>query len=119
MGVHVTSANLHKHNIFQVLELIIYVLKLHQDIGEGFNDPNVCRVCFQIISRYLEGKSCKNKNYVTQLVKLGFLFTESVGALMCGFILFFSLTIIMLNNMIRCGELLLEKVLALKIYLLL
>ena len=62
----------------QVLELIMCVLELHQDIKKGMSDPEVCRICFRVITKYLEGKSNKNKTYITELVKLGFLFSASV-----------------------------------------
>ena len=57
------------------------VLELHQDMKESdvMSDPEVCRVCFGIIIKYLEGNSHKNKNYITELVQVGFLFTESVS----------------------------------------
>ena len=55
----------------------MYVLELHQDIKAVKNDPEVCRVCFSVIIKYLEGDSSKNKSYITELV--GFLFTESVS----------------------------------------
>ena len=61
----------------KVLELIIYLLELHQDVEKKMNDPRVCRACFRVISKYLEGKSRKNKNYVTQMVE--YLFSESVS----------------------------------------
>ena len=54
----------------------MYVLELHQDIK--MNDPEVCRVCFSVINKYLEGDSSKNKNYITELVD--FLFTETVSS---------------------------------------
>ena len=56
------------------------VLELHQDSKKGINDLEVGRVCFGIITKYLEGKSRKNKNYITELVKLGFLFSDSVSS---------------------------------------
>ena len=55
------------------------VLELHQDIKNVMSDPEVCRVCFGVIIKYLEGNSSKNKNYITELVQVGFLFTESVS----------------------------------------
>ena len=59
------------------------VLELHQDMKESddivMSDPEVCRVCFGVIIKYLEGNSSKNKNYITELVQVGFLFTESVS----------------------------------------
>ena len=55
------------------------VLELHQDIKNVMSDPEVCRVCFGVIIKYLEGSSSKNKNYITELVQVGFLFTESVS----------------------------------------
>ena len=56
------------------------VLELHQDSKKGVNDPEVCRVCFGVITKYLEGKSSKSKSYITELVKLGFLFSDSVSS---------------------------------------
>ena len=56
------------------------VLELHQDIKKRMSDPEVCRVCFGLITKYLEGKSRKNKNYITELVKFGFLFSNSVSS---------------------------------------
>ena len=55
------------------------ILELHQDIENVASDPEVCRVCFGVITEYLKGKSSKNKNYITELVNLGFLFTASVS----------------------------------------
>ena len=64
----------------QVLELIMCVLELHQDSKKRMSDSEVCRHCFGVITKYLEGNSSKNKNYITKLVKLGFLFSDSVSS---------------------------------------
>ena len=63
--------------ICQVLELIVYLVELHQDIRKEKNDEAVCRVCFGIMSKYLEGNSRKNKRYITRMV--GYLFSASVS----------------------------------------
>ena len=77
-----SHTDLFGHNIalFQkVLELIIHLLELHKDVEKETrtNDPRVCSACFRVISKYLEGKSRKNKNYVTEMVE--YLFSESVS----------------------------------------
>ena len=64
---------------YQVLELVLCVLELHQNIEKGTSDPEVCRVCFGVVTKYLEGKSRKNKNYITELAKHDFLFSDSVS----------------------------------------
>ena len=55
-------------------------MQLHQDIASEnvINDPEVCRICFGIVNKYLEGNSSKNKKYVTQLIEL-VLYSESVS----------------------------------------
>ena len=57
----------------------MHLLELHQGVvnKEIQSDPKVCQACFGIVSIYLEGKSRKNKSYVTQMVN--FLFSDSVS----------------------------------------
>jgi hypothetical protein len=82
----------------------MYVLELHQDVKNVKSDPEVCKVCFGVITKYLEGNSSKNKNYITELVD--FLFTESVSSEIIYNIILNRRIIILL---IRFGELLLKK----------
>ena len=56
------------------MDLIAYLVELHRD--ETVNDPDVCGTCFRVISKYLEGKSSKNKKYTTPMAD--YLFSGTV-----------------------------------------
>lgn len=54
--------------------LVVRLLNYHKT--EDSNDPEVCTACFAIIISFLEGKSKKNKLYVSQMMRQ--IFTSSV-----------------------------------------
>lgn len=49
---------------------MVYLVELHRD--DTTNDPEICTPCFAAISKYLEGNSSKNKEYVTPMADILF-----------------------------------------------
>lgn len=59
------------------MELIVYLVELHRD--ETSNDPEICTICFAVISKYLDGTSSKNKKSITPMAN--FLFSKTVSCI--------------------------------------
>ena len=54
-------------------------MEIHRD--NTVNDQAVCGTCFKVISKYLEGKSSKNKKYTTPMAD--YLFSGTVRETSC------------------------------------